>query len=87
MTEARILTGDRPVVGVLWMLATGLNFVLVTAFVKLAGSRIPAAESAFLRYLLGLVFLIPVLKPLLAAGSTGPRWRCSRCAGSFTRSG
>ena len=67
MTEARILTGDRPVVGVLWMLATGLNFVLVTAFVKLAGSRIPAAESAFLRYLLGLVFLIPVLKPLLAA--------------------
>ncbi len=58
---------NRPVAGVLWMLATGLNFVLVTAFVKRVGARIPAAESAFLRYLLGLVFLIPMLKPLIAA--------------------
>jgi len=58
---------DRPVVGVMWMLATGVNFVMVTTFVKLAGSRIPAAESAFLRYLLGLVFLVPMLKPLIAA--------------------
>ncbi|MCB1350028.1 MAG: hypothetical protein KDK11_15840, partial [Maritimibacter sp.] len=66
MTEMRIPKLDGPVVGVLWMLATGLNFVMVTAFVKLAGSRIPAAESAFLRYLLGLVFLLPLLKTLLA---------------------
>ena len=66
MTEMRIPKFDGPVVGVLWMLATGLNFVMVTAFVKLAGSRIPAAESAFLRYLLGLVFLLPLLKTLLA---------------------
>ena len=57
----------RPVAGVLWMVATGLNFVMVTALVKHVGSRIPAAESAFLRYLLGLVFLVPMLKPLIAA--------------------
>ena len=47
------------------MLVTGLNFVMVTALVKAVGGRIPAAEGAFLRYLLGLVFLAPVLKPLI----------------------
>ena len=52
------------------MLATGANFVMVTAIVKHVGGRIPAAESAFLRYLLGLVFLIPMLKPLIAARLT-----------------
>ena len=66
MAYVRIPKVDGPVVGVLWMLVTGFNFVMVTAFVKLAGSRIPAAESAFLRYLLGLVFLLPVAKTLLA---------------------
>ena len=38
------------------MIITGLLFVGVTALVKLAGTRIPAAGSAFLRYVLGLVF-------------------------------
>jgi drug/metabolite transporter (DMT)-like permease len=49
------------------MLATGLCFVMVTALVKIVGGRIPAAESAFLRYLLGLVFLLPMIRPLIAA--------------------
>jgi drug/metabolite transporter (DMT)-like permease len=48
-------------VGILWMLLTGLCFVAVTAMVKYLGPRIPASEQAFLRYLLGLVFLLPVL--------------------------
>jgi drug/metabolite transporter (DMT)-like permease len=43
------------------MLVTGLNFVAVTAIVKHVGGRIPAAESAFLRFAMGLVFLLPVL--------------------------
>ncbi len=51
----------RPIVGVLWMLLSGLCFVGVTATVKHMGDAIPAAQSAFLRYLLGLVFLLPVL--------------------------
>lgn len=67
MTTTRAPSADRPVVGVLWMLATGLNFVMVTALVKAVGGRIPAAESAFLRYILGFVFLIPMLKSLIAA--------------------
>ena len=71
MTEARASETGRPVAGVLWMLATGVNFVMVTALVKLVGGRIPAAESAFLRYLLGLVFLVPMIKPLIAARLTG----------------
>lgn len=40
---------------------TGIQFIGVTALVKVLGTRIPAAEAAFLRYLLGLVFLIPFL--------------------------
>ncbi len=44
------------------MVVTGLLFVLVTALVKYLGPRIPAAEAAFLRYALGLVLLIPMLK-------------------------
>ncbi|MBM7066902.1 DMT family transporter [Actibacterium sp. 188UL27-1] len=55
------------------MLVTGLNFVAVTAIVKSLGDRVPAAEAAFLRYALGLVFLIPMLRPMWRAqiGRTG----------------
>ncbi len=45
---------------------TGICFVAVTALVKTLGGRIPAAESAFLRYVIGLVFLIPVWRELMA---------------------
>ncbi|MFP4326633.1 MAG: DMT family transporter [Paracoccaceae bacterium] len=61
------MTESRPVAGALWMLLTGLCFVAVTALVKYLGDRVPAAESAFLRYLLGLVFLLPMLRPLMRA--------------------
>ncbi|SFT47267.1 EamA-like transporter family protein [Sedimentitalea nanhaiensis] len=47
------------------MLVTGLCFVAVTAIVKFLGPRIPPAEQAFLRYLLGLVFLLPMLPSML----------------------
>lgn len=52
-------------VGILWMLVTGLCFVAVTAIVKYLGPRVPPEEQAFLRYFLGLVFLIPMLPALL----------------------
>lgn len=67
MEKTRESKGAQPIVGVFWMVVTGLCFVAVTAIVKHVGGRIPAAESAFLRYALGLVFLIPMLKPLIAA--------------------
>ena len=58
---------QRPVWGVIWILATGLAFVAVTAVVKHIGSDVPPAEAAFLRYLLGAIFLIPMLRPLIKA--------------------
>ncbi|MBU2992734.1 DMT family transporter [Octadecabacter sp. 1_MG-2023] len=61
---------DRPLIGVFWMALTGLNFVAVTALVKHVGSDVPAAQGAFLRYLLGLVFLVPMIRPILAARLT-----------------
>ncbi|MDP2518171.1 DMT family transporter [Shimia thalassica] len=60
----------RPVMGVFWMLITGLCFVAVTALVKYLGPRVPAAEAAFLRYLLGLVFLLPMIRPIMNARLT-----------------
>ncbi|MCE8006187.1 MAG: DMT family transporter [Aestuariivita sp.] len=56
------------------MLVTGMCFVAVTALVKYMGDRIPPAEAAFLRYLLGLVFLIPMLPALRTARITKRQW-------------
>lgn len=61
---------SRPIVGIFWMIVTGLMFVAVTGIVKHIGSDVPAAQAAFLRYLLGLVFLIPMIRPILAAHLT-----------------
>ncbi len=61
---------NRPLAGILWMVVTGLLFVGVTVVVKHGAHDLPAAESAFLRYVLGLVFLIPMLRPLRAANLT-----------------
>ncbi|WP_235866788.1 DMT family transporter [Salibaculum griseiflavum] len=60
----------RPLAGIFWMIVTGLNFVAVTALVKHVGNDIPAAQSAFLRYVLGLVFLLPMIRPILRARLT-----------------
>ena len=57
-------TTENPLAGVLWMLVTGLLFVAVTASVKQGASEIPAAMSAFLRYVFGLAFLLPMLGTL-----------------------
>ena len=54
----------RPGWGILWMMVTGVLFVGVVALVKHMGARIPAVEAAFLRYVLGLVFLLPFLGQL-----------------------
>jgi len=66
---------SRPVTGIFWMAFTGLCFVAVTAIVKHVGDGVPAAQAAFLRYVLGLVFLIPMIKPILAARLTSRQLR------------
>ena len=64
------MSAPRPALGIFWMFLTGLNFVAVTAIVKHLGADMPAAQGAFLRYVLGLVFLIPMIKPIMAAHLT-----------------
>jgi drug/metabolite transporter (DMT)-like permease len=49
------------------MLGAGFCFVAVTGIVRHLGTDLPAAQSAFLRFAWGAVFLIPVLWPLLRA--------------------
>lgn len=65
---------SQPARGVFWMLVTGLCFVAVTALVKIMGPRVPAPEAAFLRYLLGLVLLLPMLRPMISAKLTRRQW-------------
>lgn len=47
---------------------SGLCFIGVYVGVKYVGTRLPAAESAFLRYALGLVFLLPFVRSLWREG-------------------
>ena len=67
-TRAPARSPDRPVAGVLWMLATGLNFVAVTGIVRYLGTDLPAAQGAFIRFAFGLVFLAPTLALTLKRG-------------------
>jgi drug/metabolite transporter (DMT)-like permease len=59
---------NRPVEGVLWMLATGLCFVAVTGLVRYMGTGLPAAESAFLRFVFGSLLMAPVLVKVARKG-------------------
>ena len=45
--------------GIVWMIVTGLIFVAVTATVRHMGPTLPAAEAAFLRYVIGFALLGP----------------------------
>ncbi len=61
--------------GILWMVLTGLCFVAVNALVKSLGPGIPAAQSAFLRFAFGVLFLAPALLSVARTGlpaGTGP---------------
>lgn len=44
------------------MVVAGLLFVAVAIIVRHLGSDLPAVEAAFIRYVFGLVLLIPVFK-------------------------
>ncbi len=56
------------------MLAAGFCFVALTALVKLLGTDLHPIQTAFLRYLLGLVFFLPALKMILATRLTKRHW-------------
>ncbi len=59
---------SRPIEGILWMLATGLCFVGVTGIVRHLGTELPTAQSAFLRFAWGVVFLLPAMAQLWRTG-------------------
>lgn len=65
---------QRPLVGIFWMLVTGMCFVAVTALVKYMGPGVPPAEAAFIRYAIGLVFVLPVLRSMMDAQITPRLW-------------
>lgn len=79
------MSGTRPLRGVMWMVLTGLLFVGVTATVKYGARGLPAVEAAFLRYGVGLVFVVPMLGQLRRPADPPRPGRCSPCAGAFTR--
>ena len=56
-----VLRQGRPLVGAAWMLLTGILFVSVNTLVKTLGDGMPAAQSAFLRFAFGLVFILPFI--------------------------
>ena len=64
------MNASRPLVGIFWTIVTGIMFVAVTAIVKHVGDALPAAQGAFLRYILGVVFLIPMIGPIRQAHLT-----------------
>ena len=81
------LSEGRPLVAIGWMVLTGVLFVGVIATVKFLGDRIPAPQSAFLRYALGLVFLIPMWPALRRARLTRRLWSIFAWRGAFHAAG
>ncbi|WP_282021477.1 DMT family transporter [Ruegeria faecimaris] len=52
----------RPLAGMFWMFSAGLSFVVMTALVKSLGTSMDPIQAAFLRFVFGLVFLLPALR-------------------------
>src|SRR6056297_4148090 len=77
----------RPGWGVFWMVVTGLLFVGVTALVKVLGTRVPAPQAAFLRYAMGLVFLLPMLATLRDLRLDRSTWGLIGLRGAFHTAG
>lgn len=69
------------------MLITGFCFIAVTALVKYMGPRLPAAEAAFLRYALGMVFMLPTLRVLKSEPVTRRQWTLFSLRGFFHAGG
>tara|TARA_B110000977_G_scaffold180813_1_gene240901 strand:+ start:458 stop:1360 length:903 start_codon:yes stop_codon:yes gene_type:complete len=80
-------TPHQPIVGIFWMFVTGICFIMVTALVKTMGPRLPPGEAAFLRYAMGLVFLLPSLGALRAAHLTKRQWMLFSMRGFFHAGG
>ena len=66
MSASDVRTIDRRLLaGIGWMVLSTILFALVTAIVRHLGSDIPAVQAAFIRYVIGLVMILPLMRPLL----------------------
>lgn len=59
--------------GILWMVATTLLFACVNTVVRYLGSDLPASVSAFVRYAISTVVLLPVLFRMVKQNSQPDR--------------
>ncbi|WP_432449459.1 DMT family transporter [Aliiroseovarius marinus] len=66
---------QRPLHGILWMLAAGLFFVGLNVLVKYVGQTMPSSQAAFLRFLFGLIFVMPALVRLPRASFGAQIWK------------
>jgi drug/metabolite transporter (DMT)-like permease len=64
----------RPREGIFWMVLSGLSFVSVNAIVRYLGTELPVAQSAFIRFGFGVIFLAPLLPRLLRAEIPRRAW-------------
>ena len=55
------LKNKSSLIGIFWMMVTTIFFVGVTIFVKFLGEIVPSPQTAFIRYLFGTIFLLPVI--------------------------
>jgi drug/metabolite transporter (DMT)-like permease len=66
---------NNTLAGILWMLVTGVLFVCVTGIVRHLGSDMPAIEAAFIRYIIGLILIFPMIRPILRRPPSARAWR------------
>jgi drug/metabolite transporter (DMT)-like permease len=60
--------------GILWMLASGLSFVVQNGIVRYLGDDLPALQSAFIRFVWGVLLLahmLPKLRANVPRGAVG----------------
>ena len=57
----RIAKVNVTVVGLTWIVAAGLNFVAFVVLIKYVGSELPPVQAAFIRYLFGLIVVLPLI--------------------------
>jgi len=71
--------------GLLWSAAAGLLFCVLNALMRGLALQLDPMQTQFLRYLMGLAVMLPlVLLPLLRGGSLAA-WRPTQVGGQFTR--
>lgn len=65
---------DKPLIGILWMLCTTVCFAAVNVIVHYLGAEVPAAQTSFIRFAWGLLFVAPALWSFTRTRYSGRVW-------------